>query len=331
MSGATVWITYNLRDAGGSTGQAALRNEESDHPSTIESLSRAIEHFGHRAEAVGDLRALLFSLVREERKHPDLVFNISVGEVGRSRVAQLPAILEALSIPCTFSDSTTLAITQDKSLTEHLLRAHGILVPDSVVADIDVREDDLAGLKYPVIVKPLAEGTSLGVSADSIAQTATEAVAIAGPLARLYGTPVIVDEYIAGREFTVAVLGSGADARALGAMEVILKDPDSKVYGLLKKENSDSMVDYRALSREEALFPELAERAVQVHRVFGCRDTSRTDFRLSEDGGVYCLDVNPIPGLNPGHSDLPMIAANADMSYTDLIGHILSSALSRAK
>jgi D-alanine--D-alanine ligase len=298
---------------------------EYDSPRTIESIAKAIEGYGHQVvllEATGDFpRALMTSGV-------DLVFNIAEGIRGRNREAQVPSLCELLGIPYTASDPATLSLCLDKGLCKRVLREQGIDTP--VFQVLVSGREKLRGFRYPVIVKPNAEGTSKGITKNSVVDDEAGVRAAARELIDRYDQPALVEEYIIGREFTVGLLGEKRP-RVLPAMEVIFLYPaDRPVYDYECKQHWEEHVRYDCpakLTKEEERAIERASRATFM--ALGCRDVARIDLRLAADGRVWVIEVNPLPGLTPDYSDLCLIANGAKIEYRTLIGEILSGGLKR--
>jgi D-alanine--D-alanine ligase len=299
------------------------REAEYDAPETIHAITRAIESHGHVAvpiEATPDFpRALMSANV-------DVVFNIAEGMAGRSREAQVPSLCELLGVPYTGSDSATLSICLDKALTKRLL------------ADVDTPafqvlvtgRERLRPLRFPVIVKPNHEGTSKGITAKSVCDDEAHVRDVARTLIDRYGQPALVEEYIAGRELTVGLLGERRP-RVLPPMEVaFLAQTTRPVYDYECKQNWQQHVRYECPARLTKEELRLVERVCRTtFMALGCRDVARVDLRLTPQGRVYVLEVNPLPGLTPDYSDLCLIANGAKIDYRTLIGEILSGAIKR--
>jgi D-alanine-D-alanine ligase len=307
------------------------REAEYDAPETIQAITRAIESHGHAViplEATADFpRALLASNV-------DVVFNIAEGLTGRNREAQVPNLCELLGVPYTGSDSATLSICLDKALTKRMLRTVGhdtatrIDTPGAQL--LTTGREKLKTLRYPVIVKPNAEGTSKGISTKSVCDDEATLREVARDLIDRYGQPAIVEEYITGREFTVGLLGERRP-RVLPPMEVVFLDNSPRpVYDYVCKQDWQSHVRYDCpakLTEKELRAIERTCRATFM--ALGCRDVARIDIRLAPDGTVYVIEVNPLPGLTPDYSDLCLIANGAKVAYRTLIGDVLSGAIKR--
>ncbi|MGB5472732.1 MAG: D-alanine--D-alanine ligase, partial [Gammaproteobacteria bacterium] len=245
-----IGFTYDLRDEYLAQGFDEEAAAEFDRPETIDAIRAAIESFGHSVEPIGNLAALMPRLLAGERW--DLVFNIAEGVYGHAREAQIPALLDAYRIPYTFSDATTLALCLHKGLAKHVVRDCGIATPDFILVETPA---DLAhiGLPLPLFAKPVAEGTSKGISAASkINDHATLGATCRDLLAR-YAQPVLVETFLPGREFTVGIVGSGNDARPLGVLEVLATGAgDSEVYSFLNKEAFESRCEYRLVRGPDA-------------------------------------------------------------------------------
>jgi D-alanine-D-alanine ligase len=298
---------------------------EYDSPRTIEAITKAIEGYGHQVvplEATGDFpRALMTSGV-------DIVFNMAEGIRGRNREAQVPSLCELLGIPYTGSDPATLSLCLDKGLGKRVLREQGIDTPSFQV--LVTGREKLRPFRFPVIVKPNAEGTSKGITHSSVVDDEAGVRAAARELIDRYDQPALVEEYIAGREFTVGLLGERRP-RVLPAMEVVFLHPkDRPVYDYECKQHWESHVRYECpakLTKEEERAIERASRATFM--ALGCRDVARVDLRLAEGGRVWVIEVNPLPGLTPDYSDLCLISNGAKIDYRTLIGEILAGGLKR--
>lgn len=321
-----IGLTYDLRDDYLAAGFSREETAEFDRLETIEALEETIGSLGHQTERIGNLRALVGRLAQGARW--DLVFNIAEGLYGLGREAQVPALLEAYRIPFTFSDSLVLAVTLHKGLTKRIIRDLGIATPDFIVIE---ESNDLAGfdLPFPVFVKPVAEGTSKGIDASSRIGTRAELAGACDRLLTQYRQPVLVEAFLPGREFTVGILGTGPESRVIGAMEVVLRaQAERDIYSYENKERYEELVQYLPVTGDLAAV--LRDMALAVWRGLGCRDAGRVDFRADEQETLHFLEVNPLAGLHPHHSDLPIICSLVGITYRDLIGGILESALRRA-
>jgi D-alanine-D-alanine ligase len=302
--------------------------EEYDSQATIDAISAALAKHGHSPRPLGGGRRFLEAVLA---RPPELVFNIAEGAGTRSREAHVPAVCELLRIPFTHSDPLTLAVTLDKAVAKRLAASAGVRTPRfAVVADGAAAA--ALDLRLPVIAKPLWEGSSKGIrNASRLADPDALAAAVTRLVAD-YGEPVLVEEFCPGAEFTVGVLGTGRDARAIGALEIVPRRarPEEFVYSLEVKRNWEVEVEYHVPPRRP---PEVVDEVVRValdaYRALDCRDVGRVDVRLDAEGRPSFLEVNPLPGIHPVTGDLCILARGAGLAYDDLIGAIVASARAR--
>jgi D-alanine-D-alanine ligase len=263
----------------------------------------------------------------------DLVFNIAEGVAGRNREAAVPALCELMGIPYTGSDAATLSIALDKALSKRVLLQHEILTAEFQVMETG-RERLSSKLKFPLIVKPNQEGSSKGVSASaSVCDNEESLRAVVRELIDRYRQPALIEVYIPGREFTVGLLGDRRP-RVLPPMEILFKDKSNlrPVYDFQIKQEWEKHVSYQCpadLSPTELKGIERVAR--ETFAALDCRDVSRVDLRMTPRGELYVIEVNPLPGLTPGYSDLCLIANAAGIEYRTLIGEILEGGLKRLR
>jgi D-alanine-D-alanine ligase len=321
-----IGITYDLRDDYLAAGFSEEEAAEFDKPETIDALEQALQALGYETARIGNVRSLVKCLAAGARW--DLVFNIAEGLGGFGREAVVPALLEAFHIPCTFSDPLVLSLTLHKAVTKHVIRDLGIPTPD--FAMIETAADiETIGLPFPVFAKPVAEGTGKGISATSKVSNRESLARVCCRLLDTYRQPVLVETFLPGREFTVGIVGTGADARALGVMEVMLNaEAEPEVYSYLNKEHYEERVRYRLA--DDTMARRAREIALSSWRGLGCRDGGRVDLRADTAGVPNFIEVNPLAGLNPAHSDLPILCRLAGIPYQDLIAMIMKSARQRA-
>ncbi len=315
-----IGLTYDLKDDYLALGFDEHAVAEFDSLATIGAIAGALESFGHSVDRIGHVRALAARLVAGQRW--DLVFNIAEGVAGFGREAQVPALLEAYGVPYTFSDPLVCALTLHKGMAKHVARGCGVPTPNFALvatpADVVAVE-----LSLPLFVKPAGEGSSKGVTEKSLVESRTQLLAVCTELLTEHRQPVLVEEYLSGREFTVGILGTGAAARALATLEVTLRaGADEGVYSYRNKANWRELVEYRLLAAGQ-LRRDVEHVALATWRCLGCRDAGRVDVRLDGAGKPQMLEVNPLAGLTPEHSDLPIMAALSGMDYRTLIGEIL--------
>jgi D-alanine-D-alanine ligase len=318
-------LVYDLRDDYRALGFSEEEVAEFDTVETIDQLAQALEALGCKAVRVGRGQALAARLVEGERY--DLVFSIAEGVKGRSREAQVPALCELFDQPYLFSDPLTSAAALDKAVAKRLVRDAGVPTPSFAVAGRSA--DALAGWsEFPAFVKPIAEGTGKGCEAASLVTSESELRAAIVRIIERYRQPALVERYLPGREFTVGIVGNGEDARVLGICEIVLRpNAEANVYSLQNKELCEELVTYVRADDGEARLA--GARALQAYRALECRDAARIDFRSDGTGEPYFLEANPLAGLNPWHSDLPILAAQNGIEFVALIGMILDAGLAR--
>lgn len=320
-----IGLTYDLKDDYLAEGFPPDDCLEFDKAETIEAIERELVALGHRTERIGHIRALVRALADGRRW--DLVFNIAEGVRGFGRESQVPALLDAYDIPYTFSDPLACAVTLHKAAAKRILRDAGVPTPDFALVE---SEADIAavGLPYPLFAKPVAEGTSKGITPASKVATPEQLADRCRDLLARYEQPVLVETFLPGREFTVGILGTGPRARAVGAMEVILlPGAATDVYSDAVKEDWRGRVEYRLADGD--LAREAAAIALRAWRAIGCRDAGRVDLRADAAGRLNVMEINPLPGINPEHSDLPIMCGLAGISYSELIASIVRSAAER--
>ncbi|ACL64850.1 D-alanine--D-alanine ligase [Anaeromyxobacter dehalogenans 2CP-1] len=322
-----VGFSFNVKRVTPDPGGEQDEEAEYDSPKTLQAIREAIASWGHEVvdlEATQDLPLQLVSTP------VDVVFNIAEGFKGRSRESQVPSLLELLDIPYTGSDPAALSVSLDKALAKRMVRTHGILTPDYLVLNTG-NERLPRELTFPLIVKPVAEGTSKGVTRKSVVRDEPELREVARELIAKYRQPALAEGYVSGREFTVGLLGERRP-RVLPPMEIVFldaKDP-TPIYSFEMKQDWNERIRYEVPAK---LTPRELERLEKAARecftALGCRDVARLDFRMDAEGRIHFIECNPLPGLAPGWSDLVLIAQAAGMDYRALIGEILSFAIRR--
>jgi D-alanine-D-alanine ligase len=319
-------MTYDLRDDYLKEGYGLEETAEFDLPDTIEAIEQVITNCGFQPDRIGNIKALTRRLAAADRW--DIVFNIAEGLHGFGREAQIPALLDAYKIPYTFSGPLGHALTLHKGMTKHIVRDLGIPTPDFAVVH---SAEDIAAINFPfpLFAKPVAEGTSLGINALSKIKNRKELVDVCSNLLQSFKQPVLVETYLPGREFTVGILGTGMDARALGVIEVILKPTAEKnAYSYENKEHYEKLVQYVLVNDDEA--KQAMEISLMVWRGLDLKDAGRVDLRSDARGVPHFIEVNSLAGLNPIRSDLPILCNLLGITYHELISSIIYSALKRA-
>jgi len=322
-----VGFTFNVKRVAPDLAGEQDDEAEYDSPKTLQAIREAIASWGHEVvdlEATQDLPLVLASTP------VDVVFNIAEGWKGRSRESQVPSLLELLDVPYTGSDPAALSVSLDKALAKRMVRTHGILTPDYAVLNTG-KERLPRELTFPLLVKPVAEGTSKGVTKKSIVHDEGELREVARELIGKYRQPALVESYIAGREFTIGLLGERRP-RVLPPMEIVFLDPrdPTPIYSFEMKQDWNEQIRYEVPAKVTPRELDRLERAArECFAALGCRDVARLDFRMDGEGRIFFIECNPLPGLSPGWSDLVLIAQAAGLDYRGLIGEILSFAIRR--
>ena len=342
-----IGLTYNLKPAGAEGDQF----EEFDSLETIEALEAALRANSHEPVRLGWGAEMLDALKRER---VDGVFNIAEGVGGRGRESQVPAVLEMLGIPCSGSDALTIALTLDKALAKTIAKSAGIATAGWFVHDIPsltstdksvcatwfppepripletgasvaqtllsvLSQGAVPDIQFPLFAKPANEGSSMGITENSLCRDEQELDAAIERLA-IYG-PVLVEEFLPGDEFTVGIIGG----QVLGVMQVTPRGGDENfIYSLEVKRDYLNRVDYRLVDVQD-----VAEVARQVWEAFKLRDVARIDIRRDRNGVANFVEVNPLPGVHPVNSDLVILARLAGISHQELIGRIVDAAIRR--
>jgi D-alanine-D-alanine ligase len=320
-----VGLTYDLRAEYLAAGYGEEETAEFDRPDTIDALEQTLQELGYQTDRIGNVRQLVPRLARGDRW--DLVFNIAEGLHGIAREAQVPSILEAYDIPCTFSDPLILALTLHKALTKRVLRDLDVRTTDFSVVE-SVADIDRLDLPFPLFVKPLAEGTAKGVDGDSKVTSREELARVCRRLLATYRQPALVETYLPGREFTVGITGTGDQAVAIGTLEIVLlshAQPHSYTY--INKEQCEELCEFPLAPPEWAAQAEAL--ALAAWRGLGCRDAGRVDLRADAGGQLHVMELNPLPGLHPAHSDLPILCNAIGLPYRELIRRIMDSVRQR--
>jgi D-alanine-D-alanine ligase len=320
-----IGVTYDLRADYLAQGYGEEETAEFDAEETVIAICEALKGLGYAPERIGGIKPLAERLVAGERW--DAIFNICEGLKGVSREAQVPALLEAYDIPYVFSDPLTLALCLDKAMTKRVLRDAGVPTADFAVIET---EADIAkvALEFPLFLKPVSEGSGKGVDARSRVSNRPELDSVARDLLARFRQPVLVEEFLPGREFTVGIAGTGLGAQVLGVIEIVPTEKYvGQAYGYQNKSDWEGKLDIVPVDDEEARAA--AEVALAAWRVLRCRDGGRADIRLHKDGKPRFIEVNPLAGIRPGYSDLCFIADFQKIPYQELIGKFLQSFLAR--
>jgi D-alanine-D-alanine ligase len=320
-----IGVCYDLRSDYLAMGMSEEDTAEFDSEVTIDGICDALTALGWDVARIGNIKRLTEKLAKGERW--DAVFNFCEGLHGLSREAQVPALLEAYEIPYVFSDAFTLALTLDKAMCKRVVRDCCVPTADFAVIGTLAEAKKIA-LPYPLFLKPVAEGSGKGVDAKSKADNREQLLATARDLFARFRQPVLVETFLPGREFTVGIIGTGADASVLGVSEITRKaNWVGEGYGY---ENKEYWEDKVAIIAADPISAKAAgDVALAAWRALRCRDGGRVDIRNDANGKPHFIEVNPVCGLRPDYSDMCFIANREGLSYRQLIGKIMESFLKR--
>jgi D-alanine-D-alanine ligase len=321
-------LTYDLRQDYLAMGYDEEETAEFDRSDTIDAIEQALRSLGHETDRIGHARELMKRLASGDRW--DMVFNIAEGLRGYGREALVPALLDSYDIPYTFSDPMVMSLTLHKGMTKRVVRDAGVPTPDFIVVE---NRGDAERIPFspPFFIKPVAEGTGKGVTPDSIIAASEDLWPRCARMIDTFHQPVLVEAFLPGREFTVAIAGTGSDAAVLGTIEVhLLPGAQPRVYSYENKERCEELVKYRRVegASDEAV-REGEAISLAAWRALGCRDAGRVDIRCDGSGKPQFIEVNPLAGLHPEHSDLPIICNHIGLPYVELIEKIIASAAHR--
>jgi len=322
-----IGIAFDLYSEYLKMGYDELQAAEFDSEETIESIETNLRRLGHETERIGNARQLMQAL--GDGKRWDLVFNICEGLHGFGREALVPSVLDSWEIPYTFSDPLALSLSLHKGVAKRILRDLRIATPDFAIVE---NEEDLDHIRmpFPLFAKPVAEGSSKGIEPENVVRTWNGLARACRRLLKQFQQPVLVERYLPGREFTVGILGTGADAECVGGMEIVLKNgAEPGIYSYRNKQEWEQLVEYRPISDE--LLGVCGGIALPAWRGLGCRDAGRVDLRQDEYGAMQLMEVNPLAGLNEVRSDLSILCRMRGIEYPELIERIMKSALKRIR
>ncbi|UCH51521.1 MAG: D-alanine--D-alanine ligase [Chloroflexota bacterium] len=326
-----IGLAYDLKESVISTPSCpedAL--EEYDSPETLDAIATVLENSGHSVVKLGGGKEFITGILQN---NVDFVFNISEGLGNhKSREAQIPSILEMLNVPYSGSDPQCLAICLDKPLTKTLVTLADVCTPKwQLITDhSQLKEITRDDIPLPAFLKPAYEGSSKGIRLGSRAETVAQIAEVAAEILDHYKQPVMVEEFIAGDEVTVGMVGN-SPPEILGIMRVLPKLGNTDfIYSLEVKRDWEQLVDYECPAQlETGIIEEIKNSSLKVFKALGCRDFARLDFKVNSAGTPYFLEINPLAGLNPKSSDLPIMASKLGWTYQALISAILNAALQR--
>ena len=317
-----IGLTYDLRSWYIDRGYSMEDTAEFDKQETVDALDESLRKMGFETEQIGNSFQLIEALA--DGKRWDLIFNIAEGLYGDGRESVIPAILDQYLIPYVFSGPVTMGLSLNKHLTKLIVGSAGVPVsPGILIAEIqDLKK---CNLEYPLFVKPVSEGTGKGITQKSLVNSFAELSMMVKWVITRFNQPALVEEYLPGREFTVGIIGSGESAEAIGGMEVICSD--NLPYSVDVKENYLQYCQYKPLDKE--IVDECKKVALDAWKAIGAVDAGRVDLKGDKNGRICFIEANPLAGLNPIHSDLPILARLYGIDYQKLMEMIMKSARKR--
>jgi D-alanine-D-alanine ligase len=323
----TVGLTYDLKtDYEFKKDDPPDANAEFDHPSTIQVIASAIGACGFKVKKIGNVSSLLDKI---DNLDVDIVFNISEGLSGRNRESQVPILLEMAGIPFVGADALTLALTLDKVMAKKIFIAEGIPTPKFFEVKTPEALENTNHFKFPLIVKPRFEGSSKGLSEDSRVENTQDLKKQVEYIINTYKQPALIEEFISGQEFTVAIIGNDPPE--------IMPIVQIKIDGRLKLNDKFYTFARIKSNRLEYVCPEhldgslkkkISDLALRTYESVECCDFGRVDFRVDNDNKPYVLEINPLPSLST-EDVFMLVAKEVGISYEDIIGKILHSAFKR--
>lgn len=319
-----IGLTYDLRSDYLKEGYSEEQTAEFDNEQTILAIESALHKLGIQTERIGNAKHLMHKLL--QGKKWDLVFNICEGMYGDSRESLVPALLDAFQIKFVFSDAITLGISLNKALTKKIIRDAGINTAPFFEVN-NINEIKNCNLNYPLFAKPVAEGTGKGIEDKSVIYDYTQLFERCNYILNTFKQAVIVEEFLPGREFTVGITGNGDEAIIEGVMEVIYGEGVNNIYSYFNKENYKNRITYKKVDKE--IFADCANISLKVWKTLNAHDGGRIDLRIDKQGKMSFIEINPLAGLNPISSDLPILCKMYGTDYDTLIKNIMNAALKR--
>ncbi|MDD3874988.1 MAG: ATP-grasp domain-containing protein [Bacteroidales bacterium] len=317
-----IGITYDLKSDYLKMGFSEEEVAEFDTEETVEGIENALKSLGYETNRIGHVKNLIQLI--QQGKRWDLVFNICEGLKGSGREAQVPAVLDIYDIPYTFSDVCIMSLTLNKAFTKHIVKNAGFKTADFQLIH-HIGELESINLPYPLFVKPALEGTGKGIDETSLVNNKNELFSACLQRFNNGYTPLLIEEFLSGREFTVGIIGSGENCKAVGAMEVVFnKHKEDNIYSFDTKAHYENLVKYSI--PEDSIVQLCAEMAVGIWKLLGCYDAGRIDVRMDRNGVLNFIEINPLAGLNLIHSDLPIICRLNGISFQTLIQEIVDAA-----
>jgi len=319
-----VGLTYDLRSWYIDRGYSMDETAEFDKQETVDALENSLKLMGYETESVGNAFQLIDALSSGRRW--DIVFNIAEGLYGDGRESVVPAILDQYKIPYVFSGPVIMGISLNKHLAKLVVAAAGVPVsPGCLITELN--DIERCNLIYPLFVKPVSEGTGKGITEKSLVNTPAELTDMVKWILTEFGQPALVEEYLPGREFTVGLVGYGEDAMAIGGMEVMTIN--NLPYSIEVKENYQNYCTYKPLDND--IIDECKSVALRAWKALDAVDAGRVDLKADRNGNICFIEANPLAGLNPIHSDLPILSRMYGIEYQTLLEMIMKAAIKRIR
>ncbi|HKK42184.1 MAG TPA: hypothetical protein VJ963_07230 [Bacteroidales bacterium] len=319
-----IGLTYDLRSWYLDRGYSLEETAEFDKKETVDAIDHSLRELGYETVLIGNVFQLIEALARGERW--DMIFNIAEGLYGDGRESVIPAILDQYRIPYVFSGPVIMGLSLNKHLAKLVVASAGVPVSPGILAGTP-SEAVNCSLQFPLFVKPVSEGTGKGITEKSLVNSKEDLITMVKWIIREFDQPALVEEYLPGREFTVGITGSGPDAEAIGGMEILCSG--NLPYSVEVKENYQSYCSYIPLDKD--IEKECNDVAVRAWRALNAVDAGRIDLKADRDGKICFIEANPLAGLNPIHSDLPILAGMYGIGFRMLMEKIMKSAISRIK
>jgi len=312
------------------------RYAEWDDIHTVKAVERALAS-RHQVSLV-DANRDAFAAFSRLRSQLDLVFNVAEGLYGASREGQIPAMLDMLGIPYTGSEPLTLGLCLDKRRAKEILSYNRVPTPRfwtaAALGEIPRR------LRFPLMVKPTLEGSSKGVTDRSLVKNRRDLLRQVEWVLTSYRQPALIEEFLPGREFTVAMLGNGSELRALPIVEINFATLPAGVNPIYSYEakwvwdrEEDPLQIFTCPAKIDAVLrQEIESVCKQAFNALGCRDWCRIDVRLDTKGHPQIIELNPLPGILPRpeqNSCFPKAARAAGLSYDEMILAVVEAAARR--
>lgn len=292
---------------------------------TVEAIEASLKHNGHKVTLIPASIHMLQDIV--DIGDIDVIFNACVGIKRKREQANIVAMLELLDIPFVGSTLSPQIVGLHKSIAKRLFRMAE--VPTLSFQVFFTGEEELdKSLTFPLIVKPEREGSSLGITSDSVVFDEKSLFERISYTIEEFHQPALVEEFVSGREFTIGVLGT-VEPEVLPIIEIIYEDDNGFQTVDIKAQDQLAQKCPADLSKEKA--DELRDYALRVYEALGCNELARIDFRMDKDENPYCIEINTLPGMQPKYSDFPKAAKVAGYDYNELVEKLIQQAIAGAK